>query len=180
MYKFSNNTFSTLVATYDCSNAGTTFGAVEGYPLYVYGDFAYYSWTDITKINFVSNSAPTTIALPTIQNNAFEIGTNQTSITQGNCPLSTKYVKMGNGNTSTRVYVFDLEVGAFVAQLRANASSSALSAHYPLHANNVPFSYTGTVNIITESAITARTLTTPLTKTSANGMTATYELEVYW
>jgi hypothetical protein len=110
---------------------------------------------------------------------SFEEGTGTAQSNIQNCPLSTRYIKIGGG--SGRGFVFDLATDSYISQfLSGTANNTALSAHYPLQTNHIPCKYDQPTSISTRSAFTARTLTTPLTKTSANGMTATYELEVYW
>jgi hypothetical protein len=188
MYKFSDNTFSSLMATYSCSNAGTSFGPTQ-YPIYVYGAYAFFfASLVIYKLDFTSNTVATIIELPSVRNYAVE--NEKTMIYAAprlyswTVPLSDRYVAAGALSISSRyseLPVFDLATETFVA-VRATGYSSSFASynatHFPKAEHQLPCF--GSSAFYTDAALTSFILPTPVTKTSANGMTVTYELEVFW
>lgn len=190
MYKFSDNTFSSLLATYPCSNLGTGFGAQSGtYPMYIYGDNAYYFYSTLYKADFVHNTAATTVSYPT----TYDVAATNESTTYagiyygGTLAFNSKYILLGVPNSQSVLYasfVFDLSTDTFVVQRFDYDNSGAnpeglIRTLYPLAEYRLPCTmYSGNFNFL--GAITHHVLAEPKTKTSVYGMTATYELEVFW
>jgi hypothetical protein len=186
MFVYSDNTFSTLENTHSVSNAVPP--TITIYPMYIYGDVAYLGITNgynkILYFDFIANSAFGEIAIPEYNNCMYaassSAGSRRTGY--GTCAYD-----------STRVYFASNGSGSMLGGVIFNLSTQAVEAHvYPLKtsANNGIHRHPLTdENIIAvadsaggnhKAALCAYKLDTPVTKTSANGMTATYELEVFW
>lgn len=189
LHKFSDATFTTLVATYSCSNVAT-FGASNGYPVYIYGNYMYYvNPTIIYQADFVNNTAVVSIPMPTVSDPSITLegsSSSSCSLQYKCCPSSDRYLLCGDtasgGGLTYTQYIFNLSTGVFVGQ-RANYYPSVYysysMAKYPKATYDLPCQmYNNTFYF--EGAVTGYKLPTPITKTSANGMTATYELEVLW
>jgi hypothetical protein len=163
-----------LENTYPTTNIavpGTPYGA------YVYGDFMFFmtNLANILKADFVNNIAYTTITCSTTDP--------INSITLGNTGSSTafsKYIIAGNYSSSGTclAVIFDMSSSTFVGFSRIVQSYSGWCLH-PLAANKL-FCQIYIGAYYNHCAIAAYKLPAKVTKTSANGMTATYELEVYW
>lgn len=187
MYVFSNNIFSILETTYSPTNFNIPS---SGLTMYVYGDTAFCLHITTTNTywyaDFVANTAGTEVTA-TISNNVLVTESNSSSGLFGNsaCPLNNKCIITGLqvANTSDRVgVIFDLStktiVGTICSPIYASYNYCA-AVKYPLTDAAVPYVSTSSGGGTT-GAIAAKKLDVPVTKTSANGMTVTYELEVFW
>lgn len=187
LYKFSSNTFSNLEATYTVSNIN--FGSSSSsYPMFVYGDYIYIVGPGsgvFWKANFINNTAYTTLAPNFGAGYAAIIGTPNYSYLYANSLIQGNYF-LGYGGTDT-IYpgvIFDMSTDTFVGIIAgiSGAGSYGVTVH-PYFTHKVPFviaSPTAAVTMEARTAVAAYKLPTPITKTTANGMTATYEIEVFW
>ncbi len=179
MYVFSDNTFSSLTNTYTPTNIAVS----SYYPMYIQGDYAYWfktgSSSEILKADFVNNVAYSTITVSTY-NTAF--GSLTGSFACGSCACSGSYVYAGMGYTSApKGILFDLASDSVIAWIYGPISSTSYNCAvclHPLTAEKICCNTYGT--LFHNSAIAAKKLVSPITKTSENGMTATYEIEVFW
>lgn len=173
MYVFSDNTFATLEATYSISNI-----SMAGGPLYVYGNFAFScgSANSIFGADFVSNTAQSTYTAPATPINLTAANNTVNSYTSG----YGRYILSSANNSSKTGAIFDMDAKAFSGSLAPSITTAALgNASAPLTSLFMP----GQINngkLYVNPAIAMKKLDTPVTKTSANGMTVTYELEVFW
>lgn len=171
MYVFSDNTFSTLEATYSASNIA--FGT-SNFPIYIYGNYVFcVANTQIYYADFVNNTAYTSVSC-SIGNviSSYSIGYLYTS-----SYVFGKYIFCGN--VGYAMCIFDMSLQRFVGRgtFPANSGSNYPLYKYPL--TDIALSCTGTY-CYQNAAIAKQVLSTPVTKTSSYGMTATYELEVDW
>lgn len=185
MYVFLDNSFGTLEDTYSPSNVAMTGPATS--PMYIHGNYAYFFLSsNLHKADFINNISASVIAL-NVQNAGLvsEYSTLILSgLNVGSVPFRSRYICFGASGTSNyRVRpIFDLSNDAVVGIVYvANAAvfrDNPFILH-PLAKNVLPCAING-INLYSNTAIAAYKLPEPITKTSANGMTATYELEVFW
>lgn len=100
----------------------------------------------------------------------------------GTCPLSNKYVLFGGREYSFIGGVFDLSTSSVVAVRReyvAYVAYNSSRAKHPILDNDVPCLVYAN-RLWTMTAISSLVLPEAKVKTASTGMTATYELEVYW
>jgi len=189
MFVFTDNTFATLETTYSPTNI-VLDGNVR--PIYVYGNNLYHiNASNIWKADFVNNTAQITIT-PSNYSNVVLTQTPTTTVElwSGTTPLNNAYIVLGTGllpgTPPLRAIVFDLASDTTVGFLNTLnvilngyctvPLSTDPSVKIPVSTNNA---ITSTTNAILP-AFSTYILPSPITKTSANGMTATYELEVFW
>ena len=181
MYCFSDNTFTTLEATYSPTNITLN----TAYPFYVFGDFMYMvNSVNISKANFAGNVTHTSFS--PADNLSLNILTNEgvsaSFIAGTGTSISfDKYIVLhaaSNGVGS----VFDTSTDTFVSYGVMSSLESSTSARIILHpvAKKHTLPCAGENAWYNNCAITSLVLPEPVTKTSANGMTVTYELEVFW
>ena len=168
MYVFSDNTFSNLEATYSISNI-----SMAGGPLYIYGNFAFSCGASnaIYGADFVNNTAHATY---TVSANPFGTPSQINKFTIG----YQKYIVIPGG--STYGVIFDMSTREFVGLLASTQGGASSSSNW-CHASApliTPFmAGTGVAadkKLYVNPAIAMKKLDTPVTKTSANGMTVTY------
>lgn len=177
MYVFSDNTFSNLEATYSISNI-----SMAGGPLYIYGNFAFScgGTSAIYGADFVNNVAQTMYTAPATPFNATAGNNVVNAFTVG----YGKYI-LSATDTSLRIgAIFDMAAKAFSGSLNTATSISGGAGGYghmtaPI-ADTFMVGQTKNGVLYVNPAIAMKKLDTPVTKTSANGMTVTYELEVFW
>lgn len=190
MYVFSANTFTTLENTYFPTNVSMNQNT---YPaMYIYGNTVF--WFDAAAANkiyyadFVNNIAYTSLTISNYNNAAYNesnFGTTSGIFGISACPLNNKYIITGlqNASSDNRGIIFDLStctvVGTICTPITVSNSYAAV-CKYPLATASLPFANVGSSYVGTTSAVAAKKLDTPVVKTSANGMTVTYELEVFW
>lgn len=186
MYKFTDNTFSVLSTTYSCSNITVS---LDSYPLYICGDYAYWlldSTDAYYRANFISNTAQTSERYSGY--NVAAYAENSGSGTYSAYPRryslgipGTKYwmnIPLSDGK---RGVIFDMKNNVIAGYITGSYETET-NGHYFIPTNTdlkIPCFIYNRVPLF-QSAITTYVLETPFTKTSANGMTATYELEVFW
>lgn len=171
LYEFADNTFGTLVATYSLSNL-TAYGLA----FYIYGDnmFVLSNGRNIYVSDYVNNTSHIT---KTVTDNVIN-GANY----QLNCSTCAygKYI-VSLGWLSGSYYagaIFDMSKQEFVGYKYAGNGAYPVVFH-PFSEHILPcYSYNN--NLSHNCAIAAKLLDEPKTKTNSTGMTATYELEVYW
>ena len=185
MYQFSGPDFGTLENTYSPSNVAIN---VSAYPFYVYGNkmFMLTGTNGIHVADFIANTAHTALTLSAYNAAAYA----ENSYAQngyfyyGSVGIGKYIVSLCPANLSiAKGIIFDMStesvVGYVCPYLNAtNDNHKVATFKYPLGDNGLICQHNGTVG--NRSALTSYLLPTPVTKTSANGMTATYELEVYW
>jgi hypothetical protein len=189
LYKFSDNSFLTLETTYSPSNM--TLNASFYPTLYIRGDVMYFPYSNnIYYSNYVANDAYTTLNMSTyIPTNIVMV--NEVSATYSAAAqnldsgslMSGKYLVSYAGSTYStygrKCFILDLETLEVIAVMAPLQTQNTIydTIQHPL-TNEKLF-----VNLFYKThnaAIAAKVLGTPVTKTSANGMTVTYEVEVYW
>ena len=171
MYVFSGNTFSTLEATYSASNIA--FGT-DNFPIYIYGNYAFWvGGTQIYYADFVNNTAYTAVScsIYNVINPSYSIR----SLYTGSYAFG-KYIFCGNGDYA--MCIFDMSLQRFVGRgIFPSGDSNCPLFKYPL--TDIALSCADKP-CYHNAAIAKQVLSTPVTKTSSYGMTATYELEVDW
>ncbi|MCM1564931.1 MAG: hypothetical protein NC238_03045 [Dehalobacter sp.] len=183
MYVFSDMTFSTLENTYSPT---ILISNTSGYSSYVYGNYLYYTpdGSNLYKADFVNN-----IAVVMINTSAY----NNASYTESNyaqnngaiynsCPIpGTSYVLFGNqySGSACKSFVFNLANDTIIA-FTVGITSSYYSTALDILNTEKMFLNIVSPTPLHNAAISTYILPEPVTKTEANGMTATYELEVYW
>jgi hypothetical protein len=189
VWVFTDQTFSNLETTYTVTNIAVSLSQIT--PFYVYGDVMYLLTTSdnpwIQLANFVSNTAATsrTFSWSTFKNNAL-YNEGLTSVS-----MSSAYGSIG---IEEGIYIFNSYQTAGLLYDAVNDVSKATFYGKGLDVNLAPVCFhpllTGKIpcNIGNSSkrigalqgALTQYVLPTPVAKTSANGMSVTYELEVFW
>jgi hypothetical protein len=183
LYEYNGRSFSTLINTYNVTN----LNASSSYPSYIYGDNIYFFGSNnAIYADFVDNTVPETV--PHTPNNNLmqtEISsyTGSSSLATGTCVMGSKYIFCASGSSSTtpvnrRGGIYDLATNSFVAYVYPPA------ANYTYALCRHPFTTEELICVsgylYHNAAISAYKLATPITKTIANGLTVTYELEVFW
>ena len=187
LYIFSNNSFSSVEATYTVSSVipKLSYGS---YSCYIYGDYLFIpsgKWVMI--FNYKTDTYVTTLT-----HNGFSSGGAgidlSTSVDYGSL-VKGKYLFWGltySSGGGRYFVVFDMStqqfVGFGVAQWSIYGSSYMNLAWDYFHPDMyLPASIPNNgVLSIASGLMAAKKLDSPVTKTSANGMTVTYELEVFW
>lgn len=189
MYVFSDSSFSTLENTYSPTNVAVS--GSSGWPLYICGTTAYWFHSADNTIwyaDFVSNVAYSTITISDYNNAAYtEHGINSGNLGRCICPLNDKYVFCEGSTASPTVargVIFDISTGTVVGCVTGHYGPSSgyatcASCLHPLLSEKIVCN-TKSGMLHHKAAIAAYKLPETVTKTSANGMTATYELEVFW
>jgi hypothetical protein len=162
--------------------------------MYVYGNNLYHiNESTIWKADFVNNTAQTTIT-PSNYSNVILTQTPNSLIGfyYGTGPLDSTYIVLGvgyystSGNSANKSIIFDLASDTTVGFLNVLNAIINGACTIPLSADpsiKIPVSTGNSISNNTNAifpAFSTYILPSPITKTSANGMTATYELEVFW
>ena len=189
IYVFSDSSFGTLETTYSPTNVD-----MSGYyyaPFYVRGNIMYCFTTTtntILRADFVNNVASSSITVSSYNAAMYDLNAYYADATPGSgtCPLGTKYIYCGMSGSSAarkKSFIFDLSTETAAAFAATTASGTAAynvaSCKHPLAAEDIACTTYGG-GLWHKAAIAAQVLATPVTKTSANGLTATYEIEVFW
>lgn len=182
MHVFSNNSFSALETTYTCSNV--VFDSA--YPMYVHGNNMFvFGHSDLKRADFVNNQAASTIFTTSTLPHSNAGSGSVSYLFYGTMTLSDRYVRFGSGVYTTRSFVIDLSTSLIAAMISNTFPANSLYEQknwiqYPLLDHAVPCFLKESETAPTDAAATTYILPTAKTKTSDVGMTATYELEVYW
>jgi len=186
LYEYDDITFSTLVNTYILTTFSQTLGS--GVPGYVYGDnLCFFNGNNVYYTDFVADTVPVTVQI-TPNNNVMDTEmyshSQYSNLSNCTCAMGTKYVFCGSGSTSSgsnvsrRGGIYDLATNEFVAYVYPPAANYNLAlCRHPITTEEL-ICVSG--YLYHNAAISAYKLATPVTKTSANGLTVTYELEVFW
>ena len=186
MYVFTDASFGTLSNTYSPTNlarSGTD-------PMYVYGTVAYWmassSNNTVHYADFSANVAYSTLTVVEYNNAAYleDIETKSGIFCNGTCGIGPHHVICNSDSPAyQKGIIFDLSLGEVAGYLCGIGGGGTTYAKavclHPLTEEKIVCS-TANGNLIHRAAIAAYKLPSTLTKTSANGMTATYELEVFW
>jgi hypothetical protein len=175
MYVFSDATFANNTVSYSMSNC--TYSPTH-YTMYIYENKAFFLGNNIlNKADFVNNLSETTQSAPAAHPYLGSI-----SFTPYFTKAFEKYIiKIGTNNNLTG-WIYDMESEQFVSYLTraintVNYEYRAAIRH-PVTNNFMPvLAHSALYN---NCAIAAKVLDDPVVKTDANGLTATYELEVFW
>lgn len=181
LYEFSDMTFSTLLNTY---STVSNYNAITNV-FYVHGNKAFFfDNVGVTILDFVGNVLTPRATLNNVVSNVRANETTCPSIrpdTSTTAAPGTSLVYLCvNSSNNNYIYTsatYDLSTESICSvQTSPNVSNSGYGAYIlPVLTEKIP-SWNGYQN----AAITSYILPTPVEKTSANGMIATYELEVYW
>lgn len=176
MYVFSDSTFTTNTATYLMSN--NTFNH-SGYCMYVYGNKAFFpreSPSRMVKVDFINDLAPIEQTAGKSWGICFPSFSLRSTFGYGKYIVKMVPYSAGYG------YIYDMDKEDIIVGFNSTfAQSNNLQSFcvHPLVDTFLPC-IPLTTGIYTNCAKTAKVLDTPVVKTSANGLTATYELEVFW
>ena len=175
LYIFSDNSFSTLETVYSVSNCPLN----ANYPAYIYNSNLFLVYSDrVYVFDYTTNTLVTTITQTASEgeniNSPLSINLNY------GCTATGRYLICGQqyyfGMVVDMLAVVKYAVFCRAQNSNSNCTSSIESVNgnerMCLNVANKNYSYA------IFDALTAKKLDTPINKTSANGMTVTYELEV--
>jgi hypothetical protein len=177
MYEFTDSTFSTLSNTYSITSIHYSSGAQ-----YVYGDYLYSVLSNyLSKADFVNNIAYVNVLnIADVQNNAAVLEDSDATDfdTRGTMGSDSKIMCFSayrsSGSEFYKGFIFDMATDDVIGYM----SSGGEYSHFvhPLSVNRI---FCGRYGYMS-AAITAKKLDTDFVKPADRGMTATYELEVFW
>lgn len=176
LYEFSDDTFSTIVNTYEVSNIA--FGSYNA-PIYIYGNYIFQvNSIEIRYANFVSNTAYTALLGSTAPSNLISGTSSIANLSSLSCAVG-KFIFAGYASSGYRFLMFDMNAKEFVSSMESTYTGASVKhlAKYPLGSESIMC-----FSSISECrpAIAQYVLPNPITKTPDKGMTVTYELEVFW
>lgn len=189
VWVFSDQTFSNLETTYSVSNFST--GPTDTVPSYIYGNKIYIlngatsPWVYV--LDFVANTLDTskTFVWSSVKNNLiYNEGYTTFSLTPSNGSMGTQDGFFVFNKSKEYGFFYDAvndTIKTFLSAKQINGDGAGMLL-YPLIDNQIPCNIdniTGRLGVL-QGALTTYILPEPVTKTSANGMTVTYELEVFW
>ena len=176
LYIFSDNSFSTLETVYSVSNCPLN----ASYPAYIYNSNLFLVSSDSVYVfDYTTNTLVTTIMQTASEGKNINSSVSSICLYYG-CMATGRYLICG------QQYYFGMVVDMLAVVKYAifcsssYASNSYTSSIESINGNErmcINTSNGGYSSTIFE-ALTAKKLDTPITKTSAKGMTVTYELEV--
>ena len=187
LYIFSDNTFSAITATYtvSCVIPKLSYGS---YTVYLYGDYLFVpSSNTIMIFNYKTDTFVTTLT-----HSGFNAGAGSglvfNSYVGTGSLVKGKYLFWGffdNSDAGTYYVIFDMSTRQFVGlgmkqgSTYNNYANLAWDYYYPDMYIPAILDSSG---ILAQASVAtaAKKLDAPVTKTSANGMTVTYELEVFY
>lgn len=186
VWVFTDQTFSNLETTYTITNVSIDHTYTT--PFYVYGDTMYLlSATEGTTLFYIADFVANTAATTRAQFNVSRLGAVYAGQASGKQTIGTpEGIWMLSGNNNFIPCLYAPGSGAVLAAVCPISSSFTKygTFYHPLLAGKHPsavISANSTYTLTTLiGAYTTYVLPTPVTKTSANGMTVTYELEVFW
>lgn len=182
LYIFSDDTFSTLLSTHSPSNILYS----NNNPLYIYGNFLFnVMGTTISYADFINNSAYSTITPSTNPATITEAGASAFALNYGTTAYN-KYLFCGwsPANYRSCAAVIDMssftQIGHGAAQYFTGNTKGPIVRN-PFYDDVFVLSTADKGAYLADFGATAmKKLDAPVVKTTANGMTATYELEVFW
>lgn len=182
VYVFSDNTFGTLETTYS-----PTALNISSAPCYVHGTTAFkVNDNGMTVFEFATNTATSiTFAANFLGSTYYRWNYNTIGYDKYIISSSTD----GNSSTGSWGGIFDMETKTVVSDINNAGPGNYNSPQYDCGCR-LPFydivlaarryASSPDYRFSTNPALAQKKLDTPVTKTSANGMTVTYELEVFW
>jgi len=185
LYEFTNSSFATNSATFPTfsmtlNSAYTMLYVRNGRGFIISG-------SNIFIFDYVANTAHTTWTVSGSSNILVNEGRNfGYDLNRGTLPFGSDYIWVSgsyyNYYGSVTAYngcVIDISgtTPVIIGYHSHNNTDAVNAALYPLGTTQIPCLANGTSQSL---AVSTYVLPTPITKTSANGMTATYELEVFW
>ncbi|MEG2000675.1 MAG: hypothetical protein RR053_04690, partial [Evtepia sp.] len=178
VYAFTDNTFSTLSATYAPTNLMYIYSNCS---LFVYGDFCFmFAESEVNYFDFVHNTGHGVVDVSKlfghVTENGYRTDARSADLNHG------KYVFALGGYGNYDHYqglIFDMSTKSRIGATYGVHSSSPYPMKHHMASHFLPCTVSSNT-ISNNCAISAKTLATPITKTSANGMTATYEFDVFW
>lgn len=176
VYEFTDNTFTSLNKTYELTRAS-----------YLYSEQAYvhdgclYTVTDyaITKTDFVNDTASVEVLeISNVRNNAAVLENSRDYLFSSRGAMGVdSYIMCFSAGTyyTYKGLIFDMATDSVVGYMSSAADNAAHCVH-PLTTSRIFCSSNGAMS----AAITAKKLDADFVKPADRGMTATYELEVFW
>ena len=187
MYEFSDATFSTLLNIYTLTYSGKWNYYYGGAPLYIYENMCYYfgNGSAFYPCDFKNDGTQTSVTVTDC--NAIPPQWKNTNLAYGTCPIKGSLVMLCHGHMGYYPSpIFDLATGTIKGHSFSPHNADAATAgggyglcKHPLTTEKL-ICAPATTNTYVNGAVSAYKLPTPITKTSANGMTVIYELEVFW
>lgn len=183
VYVFTDDTFSTNTAAYTCTNMQSAFNS--SYPISGYGNCIFIPFgTYVYWLDIVNN----TWSFITLSTSLSPIWTGSAMYSHSSsCHLCYGKYLFALGDSYGSDYggfIIDMSTKTEVGIMRAIVSSPAYyiyAVKHPIISNFLPCVCSGTVGELSNNCMIAgKKLGTPVTKTDAYGMTATYEIDVYW
>jgi len=173
VYEFTDNTFTSLNKTYELTNSSYTSNQS-----YVH-DGCLYTITDsaIRKTDFVNDTAPVEVLkISNVRNNAaVSESINANNFSYCGAMGVDSYIMCFSAETNAyKGLIFDMATDSVVGYMSA-ASNTAHCVH-PFTTSRIFCGSKGAMS----AAITAKKLDADFVKPADKGMTATYELEVFW
>jgi len=175
MYVFADDTFSSAEATYSFSNSSISTIT----PMYIYGNEAFWlSGSTIKYADFVNDIAPTT---QTITSSCNISGSTDYSFAIGSV-CNDKYIFIV-GHYQSYSYkpgiVYDMSTRSLIGYTVCPGGSQTSPAVMHQLSDVLPC-VSNVSAMYNNGAIAIKKLDEVVEKTSSNGLTATYEIEVYW
>lgn len=192
LYEFSNSSFSTLLNTYSITNINQTT-----MPMYIHNGYMYTmtgpqaTYAALYKSDYVNNTAPVKQNIVKDANatgldiylNINTLGYGTYIICGGAAYAYSSYPTLYGGGQGM---IYNMENDEYSILGATHSSQSYVGdgdeaggfAYHPYYTRKVPFYLFQPMR--TNAAVTQYKLPSPITKTEANGMIATYEIEVFW
>ena len=174
VYEFTDNTFTSLNKTYELTNVSSIYSNqsyVRDGCLYIVTNSA------ITKIDFVNDTTPVEVLkISDVRNNAAFLEDSYANNFSPNGAMGVdSYIMCFSAYTHTyKGLIFDMATDSVVGYM--SAAANAAHCVHPLTTSRIFCSR----NSAMSAAIAARKLDADFVKPADRGMTATYELEVFW
>lgn len=176
LYIFSDNSFSTLETVYSVSNCPLD----AWYPAYIYNSNLFLVNSDMVYVfDYTTNTLVTTIMQTASEGKNINSSVNNICLYYG-CTATGRYLICGQQYYFGMV-VDMLAVVKYAVFCRSRSSTNSYTSSIENVNGNERMCINTSDNNYSSAifdALTAKKLDTPINKTSANGMTVTYELEV--
>ena len=187
LYIFTDNTFTSIAETYTVSSVipKLSYGS---YACYIYGDYLFVtSGSTVMIFNYKTDTYVNTLTQYGFNAGAGS-GIALTGYVGSGSLVKNKYLFWGfmdNADAGTYFNIFDMSTQQFVGfgikqwSIYGSYMNLAWDYFHPDMYLPAAIGNNGVLSIAS-GLMAAKKLDAPVTKTSANGMTATYELEVFW
>lgn len=181
LHIFSDKTFTTRTAVYSVSNLVPPYTS-EGYGIYMYGDALFFPYSTamykadyVNNINFVAQNAPT-------KEPAFFNSTWYYNLIQGTIGRDCYILSTGRYSSSNYCigYIYDMSTQSFLGSMAPTYTTGNWfgAINHPGMPSGIAVQSDSLSSPLMCCAAAAKKLDVPITKTSSNGMTVTYEVEV--